>query len=325
MPLLRRRFIGLAGAAAGAAILPRFAGSQPYPGRLIKVVVPFPAGGPTDVVGRMAAQYLSSSLGQNVVVENVGGAGGTIGSQAVARANPDGYTLLAGFTTNAISAALYRKLAYDPIADFAPVASLAVESEALVVHPSVPAGTIREFLDRLKADPARITCGVPTGVMPHVMVAFFLMRAGVNTVLVPYRGGAPLMTDLLSGQVQMSVVAKASAMPHIQAGRLRPLAVTSETRWAELPGIPTMHESGFADFPTYQWFGLLAPARTPAAIIDRLNATINGGLRSAELGAALAKLGLEARIRTPPELQQLLVAEARQWDAIVTATGIRVD
>jgi tripartite-type tricarboxylate transporter receptor subunit TctC len=326
--LLRRQFIGLASAAAGAAILPRSAWpqTQTYPSRLIKIVVPFPAGGPTDLMGRMAAQHLSSSLGQNVIVENVVGAGGTIGTQAVARANPDGYTLLLGGTnSNAISAALYKKLSYDPVRDFAPIASLAIESEALLVHPLVPVKTIQEFRDYLKANPGKITCGAVPGVMPYVMVAFFMVRSGTSMVLVPYRGAAPMITDLLSGHIQMTVLAKASALPHVQTAKLRALAVTSEARWAELPDVPTMREVGFADFPDYQWFGLLAPAGTPATVIDKLNASINSGLRSTELGATLAKLGLEAKMQTPQELQQLLLAEARQWDAIVTSTGIKID
>ena len=299
--------------------------SQTYPSRLIKIVVPFPAGGPTDVMGRLAAQYLSSKLGQNVIVENVAGAGGTAGSQAVARANPDGYTLLVGMTINAINAALYKKLNYDPIGDFAPVAVVAVESEALLVHPSVPVKTIHEFVNYVRANPGKITCGAAIGVTPHIMVVFFMTRSGASTVFVPYKGGAQSLTDLLSGHIQMSVAPKATALSLIQSGKLTALAVTSEVRWAELPDVPTMHEAGFADFPTYQWFGLLAPARTPAAVIDRLNATINDGLRSADLGAAVAKLGLETRIRTPQELQQLMLTEARQWDAIARAGDVRIE
>ena len=325
MTLLRRQFISLASAAAGAAILPRSAWPQTYPSRLIKIVVPFPAGGPTDLMGRMAAQHLSSSLGQNVVVENVVGAAGMIGAQAVARADPDGYTLLLGGTSNAISAALYKKPGYDPVRDFAPIASLAVESDALLVHPSVPVKTIQEFLDYAKANPGKITCGATTGVMPHVMVAFFMVRSATSMVFVPYRGAAQTITDLLSGHIQMTLGAKASYLPHVQTGKLRALAVTSEARWAELPDVPTMRDSGFTDFPAYQWFGLLAPAKTPAAVIGKLNATINNGLSSAELGASLAKLGLEAKIQTPQELQQLLLAESREWDAIVKAAGIKID
>lgn len=328
MTLHRRQFICLASAAAGSTVLPGAAGPQTpaYPSRLIKIVVPFPAGGPTDLMGRMAAQHLSSSLGQNVIVENVVGAGGTIGAQAVARASPDGYTLLLGGTnSNAISAALYKRLSFDPVRDFAPIAALAIESEVLLVHPSLPAKTIQEFLDYLKANPGKISCGGVPGVMPYVMVAFFMMRSGTSMVLVPYRGAAPMTTDLLSGHIHMTILAKATALPHVQAGKLRALAVTSEARWAELPEIPTMHEAGFADFPDYQWFGLLAPAGTPTAVIDKLNASINMGLRSGEIGAALEKVGLETKIQTPQELKQVLLTEAQQWNAIVTSTGIKID
>jgi tripartite-type tricarboxylate transporter receptor subunit TctC len=287
--------------------------------------VPFPAGGPTDLIGRMAAQTLSSSLGQNVVVENVVGASGMTGAQAVARADPDGYTLLLGGTSNAISAAFYKKPGYDPTREFAPIASLAIDSEALLVHPSVPVKTIQEFLAYAKANPGKLTCGATTGAPPHLMVAFFIKRSGTDMVFVPYRGAAQTITDLLSGHIQMTLGAKESYLSHIQTGKLRALAVTSEARWPELPDVPTMHDSGFADFPTYLWFGLLAPAKTPAAIIDKLNATINNGLRSAELGASLAKLGLEAKIQSPQELRQFLLADARQWDAIVAETGIKTD
>ncbi len=325
--LLRRQFICFAGAAACGALLPRAAWPQTqiYPSRLIKIIVPFPAGGPTDLIGRMAAQTLSSSLGQNVVVENVVGASGMTGAQAVARADPDGYTLLLGGTSNAISAALYKKPGYDPVKDFVPIVPLAIESDALLLHPSVPVKTIQEFLDYAKANPGKLTCGGVTGATPHVMGAFFIQRSSTNIVFVPYRGAAQLITDLLSGHIQMTLGAKASYLPHIQTGKVRALAVTSEVRWPELPDVPTMRDIGFTDFPAYQWFGLLAPARTPTTIIDKLNATINNALRSAELGASLAKLGLETKMQTPQELLQFVHAEARRWDAIVTSTGIKID
>jgi tripartite-type tricarboxylate transporter receptor subunit TctC len=327
MSVPRRQFICSAAAIAGASLLPRGAWpqAQTYPSRLIKIVVPFPAGGPTDLIGRVAAQHLSSTLGQSVIVENLVGAGGTIGTQAVARADPDGYTLLLGGTnSNAISAAFYSKLSYNPVRDFAPIASLAVESDALVVHPSVPVRTIPEFVNYLKDNPGKLTCGAPIGIAPHAMLAFFMVRSSTNMVFVPYRGAVPVITDLLSGQIQMTIIAKSNSLPHVQSGKLKALAVTSGARWAELPDVPTVHETGLADFPT-QWFGLLAPAKTPAAIIDKLNATINNGLRSDELGTAFAKLGLEVKVRTPRELQQLLQTEAPQWQAIVATTGIKVD
>ena len=202
---------------------------------------------------------------------------------------------------------------------------MAIESDALVVHPSVPVKTLQEFVDYMKANPGKITGGATIGVMPHVMIAFFMVRSGADMVFVPYRGAAQTITDLSSGQIQMTILAKASALPHVQTGKLKALAVTSEARWAELPDVPTMHDSGFTDFRAYQWFGLLAPAHTPATVIDKLNASISDGLRSDELGSALAKLGLEAKIQTPQELQQLLFAEARQWDAIVRSADIRTD
>jgi len=328
MQMLRRQFLGFVGTVAATAIHSRTASSQTqsYPTRLIKVVVPFPAGGPTDIMGRLAAQQLSKTFAQNVIVENIAGAGGTIGSQAVARANPDGYTLLLGGTnSNAITAAFYKNLRYDPIRDFAPIAAVAVDSSALVVTPEVPVKTIQEFLQYLEMNPGKLACGAPVGIAPHALVAFFVKRSNADMIFVPYRGGAPLITDLLSNQVQMTVGAKSAYLPHIRAGKLRALAVTSEERWSELPDGPTMHESGFADFPSYQWFQLMAPANTSQDVIDKLNAAINDGLKSAELQSSLAKLGVQTKIETPRELQRKLLAEAQQWNAIVRSTGIKVD
>jgi tripartite-type tricarboxylate transporter receptor subunit TctC len=253
-----------------------FAQAQSYPDRVIKLVVPFPAGGPTDIMARVAGQLVSSALGQNVVVENRPGAGGTIGSQDVARANPDGYTLLLGGTnTNAINAAIYKNLNYDPIKDFAPIASIAADSSALVVLPSIPAKTLQEFIGYLKANPGKLTCGAVLGIAPHVMVEYFKVITGTNMVFVPYKGGAALIPDLLAGQIQMTFGAKSFFLPYIQAGKLRSLAVTSDSRWPELPDVPTMHESGFPNFPAYQWFLVLAPAKTPLVVIEKLNAAIN--------------------------------------------------
>ena len=277
-------------------------------------------------MARLAGQALSSSFGQTVVVENLPGAGGTIGSQAVARANPDGYTLLLGGTnSNAISPAFYKALTYDPIRDFAPVAAVAVDSSALVVTPPVPAKTIQELVQFLKSNPGRLACGAPVGVAPHVMVASFMVESSTNMVFVPYKGGAPVITDLLGGHIQMTIGAKSAFLPHIQAGKLRALAVTSEGRWPELPDVPTMRESGFANFPTYQWFDVLAPAKTPPGIIDKLNVAINAGLQSPELQASLSKFGVEAKQVTPKELQIILLAEAQRWGTIVRETGIKID
>jgi tripartite-type tricarboxylate transporter receptor subunit TctC len=303
-----------------------FGYAQSYPDRIIKIVVPFPAGGPTDFMGRMAGQLLSAALGQNVVVENRPGAGGTIGSQDVAHANADGYTLLLGGTnTNAINAAIYKNLAYDPIKDFMPVASIGVDSSALVVAPAIPAKTLRELIEYLRANPGKLTCGAPLGIAPHVMVEYFKASTHTDMVFVPYKGGAPLIPDLLGGQIQMTFGAKSLFLPHIQAGRLRALAVTSDTRWPELPDVPTMHEGGFDKFPSYQWFLLLAPAKTPTSVIVKLNEVINNGLRAPETQAKLTKLGAEVRIETLQELSKDMVREAQQWGAIVSSVGISIN
>lgn len=324
--MITRRFFVAASTVGFSLHVIGFAQAQSYPDRPIKIIVPFPAGGPTDLMGRLAGQVMSASLGQSVIVENRPGAGGTIGSQDVARATPDGYTLLLGGTnTNAINAAIYKNLSYDPIKDFMPIASIAVNSSALVISTAIQAKTLAEFVGFLKANPGKLTCGAPLGIAPHVMVEYFKARTGTSMVFVPYKGGAPLIPDLLSGQIQMTFGAKSLFLPYIQSGKLRPLAVTSDVRWPELPDIPTMHESGFADFPSYQWFLMLAPAKTPAAVIGRLNAAINDGLKSPDIQAQLAKLGTEPRIRSQQDLVKLMADEAKQWAAVVSSAAIKID
>jgi tripartite-type tricarboxylate transporter receptor subunit TctC len=303
-----------------------FAQESSYPDRPIKLVVPFPAGGPTDIMGRIAGQLVSSALGQNVVVENRPGAGGTIGSQDVARASADGYTLLLGGTnTNAINAAIYKNLNYDPVGDFTPVASIAVDSSALVISPTIPANTVQEFISYLKANTGKLTSGAVLGIAPHVMVEYFKVVTGTNMVFVPYKGGPVLIPDLLSGQIQMTFGAKSLFLPYIQSGKLRALAVTSDARWAELPDVPTMNECGFANFPAYQWFMVLAPARTPAAVIDKLNVAINDGLKSPDIQAQLAKLGTEPRIRSRQDLAKFMAEEAQQWAKMVSCADIKLE
>ena len=325
--MITRRYVLSRSALTIAAGLPiNFAQAQSYPDRVIKLVVPFPAGGPTDIMARVAGQLVSSALGQNVVVENRPGAGGTIGSQDVAHAIPDGYTLLLGGTnTNAINAAIYKNLNYDPIGDFTPIAAIAADSSALVISPSLPAKTLQEFISYLKGNPGKLACGAVLGIAPHVMVEYFKVVTGTNMVFVPYKGGPALLPDLLSGQIQMTFGAKSFFLPHILAGKLRPLAVTSDERWPELPDVPTMQESGFTNFPAYQWFLVLAPAKTPAAVINKLNAAINDGLKSPDVQAQLAKLGTEPRIRSQQDLVKFLPEEARQWGAMVSAAKIKID
>jgi tripartite-type tricarboxylate transporter receptor subunit TctC len=303
-----------------------FAQGHSYPDRPIKLIVPFPAGGPTDIMGRIAGQLVTSALGQNVVVENRPGAGGTIGSQVVAHAAADGYTLLLGGTnTNAINAAIYKNLSYDPVGDFAPVASIAVDSSALLISPSIPAKTVQELIGYLKDKPGQLTCGAVLGIAPHVMVEYFKVVTGTNMLFVPYKGGPALIPDLLSGQIQMTFGAKSLFLPYIQSGKLRALAVTGDARWPELPNVPTMSQCGFANFPAYQWFMVLAPVNTPAAVVGKLNVAINDGLKSPNVQAQLAKLGTEPRIRSRQDLVKLMAEEAQRWTKMVSSADIKLE
>jgi tripartite-type tricarboxylate transporter receptor subunit TctC len=300
--------------------------AQTFPARTIKIVVPFPAGGPTDLLARLVSQRLSSSLGQGVIIENEPGAGGRTGSQAVARASPDGYTLLLGGTnSNAMTHALYKNLNYDPIKDFAAVASIATDSDALAVAPSVPAKSIKELVRYAKDNPGKLVSGAAMGIFPHFALEVFKLRAEIDMIFVPYKGAAPAITDLLGGQIQMTAAAKSVLLPHIQAGKMRALAVTSATRWPELPDVPTMLESGFTRFPSEIWFGLLAPAATPAPVIAKLNAALNESLGSAEVRASFEKFGLEPKLGTPGDFAATLAADAQKWEDVVTETGIKLE
>jgi len=300
--------------------------AQAYPQRLIKIVVPFPAGGPTDVAARLIAAALASSLGQNVIVENLAGAGGRIGARAVADASPDGYTLLLGGTNvNAIVGIIYNNLGFDPIASFAPVSAICVDSMALVISPRVPASTFSEFVAYAKSNPAILTYAAPPGIYTHFAGEFFKVKTGTDILFVPYRGGAPAIADLLGGHIDMVFNNKATLLTLIKEGKLKALAVTSEARWPELPDTPTMNEVGVSGFPSEIWFGLLAPAGTAPAIIDKLNHAVNDGLKSAEARNSLANLGLEAKIGTAQDFAAALAEQTRDWKTVVEATGIKVD
>jgi tripartite-type tricarboxylate transporter receptor subunit TctC len=314
---MARALLVLLTVAFGATTLPMAASptcAQTFPSRLIRIVVPFPAGGPTDLLARHVSQRLSAIVGQGVIVENEAGAGGRTGTQAVARANPDGYTLLLGGTnSNAMAGALYKSLNYDPIKDF------------VVVNPAVPARTIAELVSYAKANPGKLVSGAALGIFPHFALELLKVRTEIDMIFVPYKGAAPAITDLLGGQIQVGAAAKSVLLPHIQAGKLRPLAVTSMTRWPELPEVPTMRESGFAGYPSEIWFGLLAPAATPPAIVAKLNAAINQSLQSSELRESFAKLGLELKIGTPGDFATAIADDAKEWQAIVKETGIKLE
>src|ERR1700730_7956286 len=262
--------------AAGAAQ------AQDYPSRPVKIIVPTPPGGPVDVIARITANYLQTALGKGFVVENRAGAGNTIGSKDAAEAEPDGYTLLYSAASGLIIAPLLHPDAgYDPLKSFDPVALVGASSLVLVVNPAVPAATVPELVAYAKANPGKVNFSSGgIGVLPHLIGELFKARAGIDIVHVPYKGGGPSVTDLIAGNVQMTFEGASVLLPLIQAGKLRALAVTAPKRIAQLPDVPTMIESGYPNFVTTAWTGLLAPAHTPPAIIAKLNATINDGLKT---------------------------------------------
>lgn len=299
---------------------------QTYPQKPIKLVVPFPAGGATDTAARVVAQGLSAKLGSAVIVENQAGAGGTIGARQVASASPDAYTLLmAGPSITLGIAPLIYKLEYDPREAFVPVGLAAVDRVAMVVSPSLPIMTVQDLVQYARANPGRLNYGSAIGIVPHFIAEVFKRKTGADIVHVPYRGGAPVITDLLAGQIQMTVNNKSVLLPHIQAGKLRPLAVTGAERWHDLPDVPTLMEAGYADSSFDALFGVVAPAGTPASTIDTLNAALNEALRSSDVRANFAKLGIEPMIGTPREFATVIAAEAPKWAEIVKSTGIKVE
>ncbi len=302
------------------------AGAQTYPGRVIRIVVPFPPGGPTDVAARLIAQPLGETLGQSVIVENQNGAGGRTGSRYVARSAPNGYTLLMGGTNlNAIIPAIYKNLDYDPVNSFTAVASVASDAVVMVVNPSVPAKTVTEFVQYAKANPGRLKYGSAPGIASHLAAELLKYRAGIDVPFIPYRGGGPAITDLLGGQIDMIFNNKSVLLALIQGEKLRALAVTADRRWPELPDVPTMREAGFPDFPSDIVCGLLAPAGTPDAIVETLNAGVNKALQSPELRANLAKLGIEARSGTPQAFGAGMAEDRAKYAEIVRLTGIKVE
>ncbi len=300
--------------------------AEGYPERTIKIVVPFPAGGPTDVAARLVAQSLSSRLGHNIIVENQAGAGGRIGAKAVATATSDGYTLLLGGTNvNAITGAIYQNLGFDPIKSFAPVAMIYADSLALAVSPHVPADTCQGLVKYAKDNPGKLKYGAPPGIYTHFAGEFFKTKTATNILFVPYKGGAPAVTDVLGGHIDMVFSNKSTLLPLFKEQKLKALAVTSQNRWPELPETPTMQEVGVSGFPPEVIFGLLAPAGTPETIIRQLNSAINDGLRSAEVRASLDAIGVEARIGTPQEFAGTLDEQARQWKTVIDEIGIKVE
>jgi tripartite-type tricarboxylate transporter receptor subunit TctC len=300
--------------------------AQTYPDKPIKMIVPFPPGGPIDTMGRLVAQHLSASLGQQVVIDNRPGAGSTIGTKAVANADADGYTLLFGSSGSlAVAPALYSSFDVDPRKAFAAVATVALLPHVFVVAPSVPARTVAEFVAYAKANPGKLNYGAGLGTPPHLLSTLFKAKAGIDIVYVPYRGSAASITDLLGGQTQMTIDGLTGLYPLIRDDKVRPLAVARPERWPQLPDVPTMVESGFPDFVIDAWTGVVAPAGTPPEIIAKLNAAINEGLASDDAKANLARFSAIAKIGTPQDFAAFLADEMPKWADIVKLAGARID
>jgi tripartite-type tricarboxylate transporter receptor subunit TctC len=299
--------------------------AQAYPTRPVRLVVGGPPAGPNDILARMMGQWLSERLGQPFIIENRPGAGGNIGTEAVVRAPPDGYTLWFVFAGNAINATLYEKLNFNFIRDIAPVAGIVRGTLVMEVNPSFPAKTVPEFIAYAKANPGKINMASGgNGTPPHVAGELFKMMAGVDMVHVPYRGAGPALTDLLGGQVQVTFDAIISSIEHIRAGKLRPLAVTTSTRSEVLPDVPTV-----SDFvPGYEasnWFGLGAPRDTPPEIVHRLNKEINAGLADSKLKARLADLGGTPIPGPPSDFGKLIGDETEKWAKVIKFSGAKPD
>jgi tripartite-type tricarboxylate transporter receptor subunit TctC len=319
----------LAVALTGFAILIAAAAvvrAQNFPDRPVKIVVPYPPGGPSDTVMRVSTHNVGPNLGQTVIIENEPGAGGRVGGRTVARSAPDGYTLLSGGSNeNAITPALYKNLDYDPVRDFVPVAAVATDSNAVVVNPSVPATTLAELVSYAKKNPGKLTSGSTLGIAPHLLLEFLRVRTGTDIVFVPYKGAAPAMADVLGNQIQIYASAKSTLLPQIKSGKLRALAVTSAERWPELPDVPTLRESGLDGFPTALWFGMMAPAATPPDIIMKLNEAINSGVRSAETQAAIHKLGLQPQTLSAQEFSAVLGKEVPLWEKVAREAKVSLE
>jgi tripartite-type tricarboxylate transporter receptor subunit TctC len=313
----------------GAALLrPDPAQAQAYPNRPIKIVVPFPAGGPTDGMARIISDRLGAVLGQSIIVENRGGgAGGSVGAKFVASSDPDGYTILltpgGSLTTGP---AVHKNIGYDPVKAFLPIGLVMETPQVLEVHPNLPVKTMAELVAYAKANPGKLSFGSQGfGVGPHLMLESFQLDNGIKMTHVPYRGTAPMLTALLAGEVQLAIDPTTTSLVHIQAGKIRPLAIVGPTRTKALPDVPTTAEAGYPKLSSTFWLGAVAPAGTPPAIIAKLNAAFRETLATPETRDRLANFGAEAKMGTPEEFGKMLASELALWQGVVRDAHITVE
>ena len=300
--------------------------AQSYPDKAVRLIVPFSAGGPGDILGRLMSKKLTESLGQSVVVDNRAGASTIIGTELAARSAPDGYTLLLISTTHAVNPGLFKKLPYDPVRDFAPVTMVAATPFMLVVHPLVPANTVAELVAYAKSKPKQLNyASSGNGSSIHLTTELFASAAGIEMTHVPYKGSGPAFIDVMAGQVQMLFSSTVSSLPHVKSGKVRGLAVTSLKRPAALPAVPTIAESGYPGFESSSWFGILVPAKTPPPVISRLLADLRLALKAPEVNEALVGQGAEPGGNAPAEFSAYFQAELQKWAKVVKAAKIEME
>jgi tripartite-type tricarboxylate transporter receptor subunit TctC len=320
-----KRAVLCALACAAVLLAAADAQSQPYPSKPIRMIVPFPPGGPIDVMGRLVGERLSQGIGQTVVIENRPGAGAMIGSKAAASAEPDGYTLLFGSSGSlAVTPALYKNAGYDPVKSFAPVAAVSEGTMLLAAHPAMPKN-VTALIAHAKANPGKLNYGSGLGTPPHIALGLFRLMTKTDVLYVPYQGAAPAITDLMAGRLHFIFDSPGVLLPHIQAGKLTALAVTSPKRSADLPDVPTMAESGYPDFLMTFWTGVVAPAGTPAPVVEQLNRAINDGLSSDEMKKSLARFHVGPKPGSPQDFAAFVASESKKWAGVISAAGIKVE
>jgi tripartite-type tricarboxylate transporter receptor subunit TctC len=300
--------------------------AQPYPSKPIRLIVPFTPGGTTDILSRILGQKLSEVMGVQVVIDNRPGAAGNIGAELAAKAAPDGYTLLMGPSgTLAVNPSLYANLPFDPIRDFAPISLVAMVPSILVVHPSLPVKSVKELIEYVKSRPGQLNYGSSgAGGQPFLAVEYLKLMAGLNIVEVRYKGGAPLTTDLIAGQISLTITGIPTLLPHIKSGRLRALAVSSAKRSAAVPELPTISEAALPGYDATAWYGVLAPAGTPKEIIARLNVAINKSIKHPDVAERLTAEGAETVGNTPEEFAAFIKSESESWAKVIKAAGVKV-
>jgi tripartite-type tricarboxylate transporter receptor subunit TctC len=313
-------------AAALTALMPPSAGAQQYPNKTVRFIIPFPPGGPTDIMGRMATDILAKATGQQFVPDNRGGAGGNIGAEMCAKAPPDGYTLCMITAAQGVSPAIYRKMSYDPVKDLATVTLMASLPSLLTVHPALPVKTVKDLIGLAKAKPDALTyASTGNGSSPHMLMEMFKFMTGIKMVHVPYKGQAPAVLDQISGQVQLAFNTAISVIPQVDAGRLKAVAISSKDRFPPMPDLPTVEEGGVKGFDGGSWQGVGAPAGTPPEIIRRVNSILVNELKTPATRELMLKRGGLVVANTPEEFSAHLKADIARWTKIARAANISID